>query len=121
VLHPAVLEIDLLWRNAVRSFALLVAVTTAAASPVLAEDLVFTLINDSAVNVTEMYVAKHSSDEWGESILTDGTVDAGTEAEVTIADGETTCDYDMRFVGDNGATHEVNQNLCELASYTLND
>ena len=93
---------------------------TLSALPAMAEDLVFTLVNDSSVNITEMYVAKHSSDSWEENILS-GTVDAGTTADVTIADGETTCDYDMRFVADSGATVEVNQNLCDLATYTLTD
>ena len=102
------------------SRALLVAIALTAASPAVAEDLVFTLINNSSINITEVYVSKHSAETWEENIL-DGTVDAGTQADITIADGETTCDYDMRFVGDNGATHEVNQDLCELGSYTLTD
>lgn len=103
-----------------RSRILLLAATLAAASPAMAEDLVFTLINNSSVTITEMYVSKQSADTWEENIL-DGSVDAGTQAEVTIADGETTCDYDMRFVGDNDATVEVSQNLCELGTYTLTD
>lgn len=100
---------------------LLVAVSIAAASPAFAEDLVFTLVNNSSVNIVEMYVSKHSTDQWEENILIETTISAGTQSDVTIADGETTCDYDMRFVGDNGATHEVSQNLCELATYTLTD
>jgi hypothetical protein len=104
-----------------RFAALAAALVLATASPVFAEDLVFTLINNSSVTVTEMYVSKHSTAVWEENILDGSTIDAGTESEITIADGETTCDYDLRFVGENGATHEVNQNLCELASYTLTD
>ena len=100
---------------------ILTAALTLLAAPAFAEDLVFTLVNDSSVTITEMYVAKHSSDQWEESILGDATVDAGTQSEITIADGEATCDYDMRFVGAGGEVHEVNQNLCELATYTLND
>lgn len=103
-----------------RSFALLTAVTIAAASPALAEDLVFNLINDSSLNLVEMYVAPHASDTWGENILY-GQLDAGTQGDITIADGEATCDYDLRFVMDNGATVDGNQNLCELATFTLHD
>lgn len=103
-----------------RSFALLTAVTIAAASPALAEDLVFNLINDSSLNLVEMYVAPHASDTWGENILF-GQLDAGTQGDITIADGEATCDYDLRFVMDNGATVDGNQNLCELATFTLSD
>ena len=103
-----------------RSTALIIAIALTTAAPAFAEDLVFTLVNNSSVNVTEMYVSKHSADTWEENILS-STVDAATEADITIADGETTCDYDMRFVADSGATIEVTQNLCELATYTLTD
>ena len=103
-----------------RSFALLTAVTIAAASPALAEDLVFNLINDSSLNLVEMYVAPHASDTWGENILY-GQLDAGTQGDITIADGEATCDYDLRFVMDNGATVDGNQDLCQLATFTLHD
>ena len=100
---------------------ILTAALTLLAAPAFGEDLVFTLVNDSSVTITEMYVSKHSSDQWEENILGDTTVDAGTQSEITIADGETTCDYDMRFVVATGEVHEVNQNLCELATYTLTD
>lgn len=103
-----------------RSTALITALALTIAAPAMAEDLVFTLVNDSSVHVTEMYVSKHSANSWEENILS-STVEAGTQAEITIADGETTCDYDMRFVADSGATVEVNQNLCDLATYTLHD
>ena len=103
-----------------RSFALLTAVTIAAASPALAQDLVFNLINDSSLNLVEMYVAPHASDIWGENILF-GQLDAGMQGDITIVDGESTCDYDMRFVMDNGATVDGNQDLCQLATFTLND
>ena len=104
-----------------RSMAMTAAIALFAAVPAFAEDLVFTLVNNSSVNITEMYVSKHSTDQWEENILDGSTIDAGTQSDVTIADGATTCDYDMRFVADNGATHEVSQNLCELATYTLTD
>lgn len=104
-----------------RSLALTAALALLTAAPAFAEDLVFTLVNNSSVNITEMYVSKHSSDQWEENILGDVIIDAGTQSDITIADGETTCDYDMRFVGAGGEVHEVSQNLCELATYTLTD
>ena len=102
-----------------RSIAMTAAFALLTAAPAFAEDLVFTLVNNSSVNITEMYVSKHSTDKWEENILNGATIDAGTQSDITISDGATTCDYDMRFVGDNGATHEVTQNICELATYTL--
>jgi hypothetical protein len=91
------------------------------ASPAVAEDLEFTLINKSSLKLVEMYVSPHEQDSWGDNILADPSVDPGTEATVSITDGETVCDYDMRFVMDNGNDVSGTQNLCELKTFTLND
>jgi hypothetical protein len=103
-----------------RTLALITTAIIATSSPALAEDLVFTLVNDSSLNLVEMYVSPHSADTWGENILY-SELNAGEQGDITIADGETTCDYDMRFVMDNGNTVDGNQNLCELATFTLHD
>ena len=98
----------------------LAALATLAATPVLAEDLVFTLVNDSSQTIVEMYVSEVDADLWGENILFD-VVEPGVSGEVTIADGLDVCDYDLRFVSDEGGEAEDTQNLCELGSYTLTD
>ena len=98
----------------------LAALATLAATPVLAEDLVFTLVNDSSQTVVEMYVSEVDADLWGENILY-GAVEPGVSGEVTIADGLDVCDYDMRFVTAEGGEAEDTQNLCELGTYTLTD
>jgi hypothetical protein len=91
-----------------------------AATPVLAEDLVFVLVNNSSHTVTEMYVSPVGEDQWGENILL-GTVDPGVSGNVTIADGLDVCDYDLRYVSAEGGEAEDTQNLCELGTYTLTD
>ena len=97
------------------------AVLTALAAPAVAEDLEFTLINDSSHDVTEMYLSPHEKDTWGENILTVDAVTAGTQGTISITDGEQVCDYDMRFVTADGATVEDTQDMCKLGSYTLHD
>jgi hypothetical protein len=91
-----------------------------AATPVLSEDLVFVLVNNSSHTVTEMYVSPVGEDQWGENILL-GTVDPGVSGNVTIADGLDVCDYDLRYVSAEGGEAEDTQNLCELGTYTLTD
>ena len=91
------------------------------AAPALAEDLEFTLINNSSHDVAEMYLSPHSQDHWGENILSVPAVVAGTQGTISITDGEAVCDYDMRFVTSDGASVEVTQNMCELGTFTLND
>jgi hypothetical protein len=99
------------------AFAALVALT---ATPALAEDLVFTLVNDSSHTITEMYVSPVGVDQWGENILF-GAVDPGVSGDVTIADGLDVCDYDLRFVSAEGGEAEQSQNLCDMATFTVTD
>lgn len=98
----------------------LAALATLAATPALAEDLVFTLANDSSHTIVEMYVSPVGEDEWGENILF-AAVEPGVSGEVTIADGLDVCDYDLRFVSVEGGEAEQSQNLCELATFSLTD
>ena len=83
-----------------------------------AEDLHFTLHNNSSATLTEFYVEPMSSKTWGENILT-GHLAPGESADVTIADGKTTCTYGIKgnFKDADPVEHE-NLNLCELGSYT---
>jgi hypothetical protein len=99
------------------AFAALAALTT---TPALAEDLVFTLINDSSQTIVEMYVSEVDADLWGENILF-GAVEPGVSGDVTIADGLDVCDYDLRFVSVEGNEATQTQNLCELSTFTVND
>ncbi|MEY4984713.1 MAG: hypothetical protein RIR62_2979, partial [Pseudomonadota bacterium] len=84
-------------------------VALAATTPAMAEDLVFTLINDSSVGIVEMYVSPVGEDSWGENILTVDVVPPGMQGDVTIADGLDVCDYDLRFVADTGVAAEKTQ------------
>lgn len=101
--------------------AIAAAFVTLIATPVLADDLVFTLVNDSSHSITEMYVSAVGEDQWGENILTVESVDPGVSGDVSIADGLEVCDYDLRFVTAEGAEAEQAQNLCEIATFTVSD
>jgi hypothetical protein len=90
------------------------------ATPSLAEDLVFTLVNDSSQTIVEMYVSEVDADLWGENILF-GAVEPGVSGDVTIADGLDVCDYDLRFVSVEGNEATQTQNLCDLSTFTIND
>ncbi len=96
-------------------------VTALSATPALAEDLVFTLVNDSSHMIVEMYVSPVGEDEWGENILMVDGVEPGVSGDVTIADGLDVCDYDLRFVTDQGDEATQQQNLCDIGTFTVND
>ncbi len=91
------------------------------ATPSLAEDLVFTLVNDSSHSIVEMNVSPVGEDNWGENILMVDSVEPGVSGDVTIADGAAICDYDLRFVTAEGAEATKEQNLCEIATFTVSD
>ena len=101
--------------------ALVAAVAVLSATPALCQDLVFTLVNESSQTIVEMYVSPVDEEEWGENILMVEGVEPGVSGEVTIADGLDVCDYDLRFVTDEGGEVTQEQNLCDLATFTVSD
>lgn len=104
-----------------RTYLLAAGLVASLAAPAVAQDLQFTLINDSSQAIVEMYLSPTNTDTWGENILSVASVDPGTEGTIGITDGQEVCDYDMRFVTAEGATLEATNNMCELTSFTLTD
>ena len=86
-----------------------------------AEDLQFTLKNDSSSRLVQFYVEAASVNTWGENILYH-SIKSGESGKVLIEDGKTTCTYDIKGVfADGSHIEEENINLCELGSYTYHD
>ncbi|HXC54017.1 MAG TPA: hypothetical protein VNU97_01860 [Rhizomicrobium sp.] len=102
-------------------FAYAMAAALLIATPALAEDLQIKVKNDTSTPMTEVYVSHVGTDSWEENIL-NGTVAPGEDLEVTIADGRTTCEYDIKAVFSDGGHAEFrNQNLCETAEFSVHD
>lgn len=92
--------------------------------PVLAEDLVFQLTNNSSHTIANFYTSPTATDDWEEDVFGEGVFPAGNTVPVTIADGSDQCVYDMKFVTDEGVEFvETAIDLCQLAGneYTLTD
>jgi hypothetical protein len=67
-------------------------------------------------------VESSDQDNWGENLLKGEVVRAGESGKVTIADGKTTCNYDILGVfADGSKLEELKLNLCELGSYTYKE
>ncbi|HEX9857646.1 MAG TPA: hypothetical protein VGA75_04765 [Paracoccaceae bacterium] len=90
------------------------------AAPAFAEDLAFTLSNNSGVDLVEFYASPVGVANWEEDILGGAVLTSGASGEVTIADGRDVCDYDLRMVFADGDVLEETGNLCETGSYTIN-
>ena len=85
-----------------------------------AEDLTFTLTNASSFNIANFYTSPANVDDWQEDVLGEDVMTAGTQADVTIADGSDQCVYDMKFVFDDGSEFVREEiDLCSLGEYTL--
>lgn len=93
------------------------AVGTSAAQ---AEDLEFTLINKTQVDMTAFHVSHSGTNQWEENLFAGDYLPSGHEVTVTIADGRTTCTYDIRAEFRDGDTvEEYDVDICELGSYTF--
>jgi hypothetical protein len=95
----------------------------AGVSPAAAQNIEFTLINNSSHSLHYFYAAPSNTDEWGDDLLGDtGTLEAGYQATTYIYDGSDQCLYDFRFETAEGATLEAFEvDICTLGSYTLTD
>ena len=93
------------------------------ALPVAAEDIYFTLYNESSRSLHYFYAAPTVSRSWGGDLLAGGhTLRAGATGTVTIADGSTECYYDFKFVMADSSETVVNEiDICSLGSYTVYD
>lgn len=92
-----------------------------AAPAAMAEDLVFAFHNQTDLVVTEFYASPTDVGEWEEDILGADVLGSGESLEITIADGRSQCDYDLRTVFSDGQVIEEAVNLCELGAYTVHN
>lgn len=102
--------------------AILVLAALTVHSPVQAEDLEFLLYNDSSADLVEFNISPASSDDWEENLLAGGYLAPGYEIGVDIADGLSTCVYDIRGkFADGSEAEDYALNLCDLGEYTFSD
>lgn len=96
------------------------AVLISSATYANAEDLNFTLINNSPSPMTAFHVSPQSTNSWERNLLAGGILDVNYEVDVLIADGLSTCVYDIRADFQDGETLEdYGLDLCDLGSYTF--
>lgn len=92
------------------------------ATSAVAEDLEFLVVNESSADLVEFNISPASSDSWEGNLLSGGYVAPDYEIDVVIADGLTTCVYDIRGGFDDGSSVEdFGLNLCDLGEYVFTD
>ena len=101
-----------------RIIAMALALSLSGAAVALAEDLEFTLINVSNADVTAFHVSHAGTSSWEENLIAGGYLPAGNEIAILIADGRSTCVYDIRAEFADGQSFEdYGVDMCELGSY----
>jgi hypothetical protein len=105
---------------------LLIGITAAAmlaACPAFADDdLNFRLNNGSSSPVVGFFVSHAGANTWEDNLMRGRTLAPGASIDVVIADGRTTCDYDIKVAfADGDETDDRGLDLCEMGSYTVED
>ena len=89
-----------------------------------AEDLVFQLKNGTNSVLNRFHTSPVGVEKWEDDVFGDQVLNPGETIEITIADGRSVCEYDMRFEftedSDLDTTTDT-QNLCELGTYTIHE
>jgi hypothetical protein len=93
--------------------------TAAFAVPAFAQELVFTVVNNSGVDLTELYASPANAGTWEENILGGAVMSTGASGNVNIANGAG-CEYDLKMVFSDGDVLQDKANLCDQATYTIN-
>ena len=102
--------------------AVVVGIASCCAVPLYAQDLQFDLVNQSSVDLHELYVSAHNVDAWGEDVLGTDVLASGDNVSVTVSNDQDTCDYDLRFVAKDGSAIERDHvDLCTISVFTLTD
>lgn len=84
------------------------------------ESVTFTLENDTDEVLVALHISHTGTNEWEEDILDVDVVGSGESVEVTIDDGLSDCEYDVRADFSDGTNIDVRGvDFCELDGETL--
>ncbi len=91
-----------------------------AATPALAGDQDFKLVNKTGYTIDEVYVSRTSSKSWGNDIMGRGTLEADASVNITFNAPDSVCNWDLKVKYDDNDTAEwSNLNLCNISTVTL--
>ena len=88
--------------------------------PAFAGEQDFTLHNKTGIEIHALYVAPHSSDDWGEDILGQKTLEPGKSIDIKFRRSEKAAHWDLRVEDEAG--HSVSWsdiNLKEIEEITI--
>jgi hypothetical protein len=91
-----------------------------AVSSVRAGDQDFTLVNKTGVEIHALHVSPHSSDEWGEDILGQDTLENGASLDIKFPRHAKAAHWDLRIEDEKGNSLTWESiDLLEISEVTL--
>jgi hypothetical protein len=86
----------------------------------IASDADFRLKNKTGYQIDEVYVTRHSSDNWGKDIMGNDALDDGESVKITFPHGGSACKFDIKVrYHDKDTAEWENVDLCEYDTITL--
>lgn len=91
------------------------------ALPAAAEDVTITIVNNSSKALAQFFTSPSDVEQWEEDVFGDGVLPSGNQVDVVIADGREQCEYDLKFVMEDGQEIVGTQDVCNEPTFTLSD
>ena len=102
--------------------ACLAALSLALPASARAGDIAFLVINDSSYDLLSFYTAPVNASAWGHNLLGKYRLKARTRGTATIAGGDESCVYDLKYVLSDGETYyKRDLDICQINSYRIFD
>lgn len=105
----------------VRTFLALAVVAAFGFAPVaMAGQQDFVLVNDTGVEIHQVFVSPHSTESWEEDIMGEGTLPDGESVEISFSPKEDAAMWDLMVTDSEGTSITwVNLNLLQISKLTL--
>ena len=90
------------------------------ATPALAGNQDFKLVNKTGYQIDEVYVSRVSSKNWGKDVMGSDTLEEDNSVNITFDAPANACRWDLKVKYNDGDTAEWgNLNLCNIETITL--
>jgi hypothetical protein len=85
-----------------------------------ASDADFRLKNKTGYQIDEVYVSKHSSDDWGKDIMGSDSLGDGESVKITFPHTSSACKFDIKVkYHDNDTAEWDNVDLCQYETISV--
>ena len=90
------------------------------ASPALAGDQDFELVNKTGYTIEQVYVSASNSDEWEEDVMERDVLSDGESVDIEFSRGQKGCRFDLKVVYDDGTDATWGRlDLCTISTVAI--